>query len=375
MEQILHEYNRQKCYNFILKKLTYLMNIRHKRLQYEHKNIIERFILELINDGINSDDVFNNKLLFFNKTLTSIEGISQHTIFHKLMSEYEEKGFKLSLPLCNQIAQIFVSAHHYFLNIHVHVSKEQPQCKIKIYTDQVILYYHDYLKCVSKERYNMLTTQINIPCALFKMILRYSIFDNSGQHWSIGDDIYSLMVDDFSISLEMFASPLNYTIPRYCSLFIDTDKPFGSIGSFMNLTSNIIIKENIHGALFNPPYLPMFMNYTTKKLLNILTECAAQQYSMYIIAFLPAWYDSEFMNLLNVSPFLVINKLIYRGDYFLKQRHDDSVMVSNFDISLVVLQSNITHILEHKERDIQRIDKIIKRMKQEVKGNLIDHSV
>lgn len=368
MEQISHEFNRQKCYIFILKKITNYLDIRHKRLIYENKNIIERFTLELINNGIEADPT--GKFLYFNNILNSVETLLHHVIFMKLISEYDEKGIKLSEGQKVHIAQIFVSGHHYFMNTKI--SKETPQCKIKIYAEQVILYYHDYLKTLSRERFKLLSAQDNTPCALFKMIMRYSMFDNSGQQWSIGDNIYTLMIEDFSIKLEMFASPLNYTIPRYCSLFLDTDKPFGSIGSFMNLTSSTIIQHGIHGALFNPPYLPLFMNYTTKKLLEILDDCADVDHSLYIIAFLPAWYDSEFMLLLNASPYLIINRLIHRGDYFLKQRHDDSVMVSNFDISLVVLQANTSIILEHKERDVQRIEKIIKTMKLEVKGNLIN---
>ena len=36
----------------------------------------------------------------------------------------------------------------------------------------------------------------------------------------------------FGTCMECFASPLNCRWPRFCSLFADTDGPFGSLGSF-----------------------------------------------------------------------------------------------------------------------------------------------
>lgn len=40
----------------------------------------------------------------------------------------------------------------------------------------------------------------------------------------------------FGTCMECFASPLNCRWPRFCSLFADTDAPFGSVGSFFKFT-------------------------------------------------------------------------------------------------------------------------------------------
>jgi hypothetical protein len=362
MEIIQKEYNRQYCYNFIINKIAYILGIKHKRLQYEHKNIIERFVLEIINDGIANDS--NGEHLFFNDKLVSVELLLEHTNFNKLLSEYREKGVIISDYMKVRIAQIFSSGNYYFRTHKNHVSTTTPSCKIKIYSNHATLTYQDYTKYLSKERYNILANRDNKPCSLLNMVMRYSMFDNSGQQWSIGDNLYNTMVEDFQLGLEMFASPLNFTLPRYCSLFIDTDHPFGSIGDFFSINTDTLIKHNIHGALFNPPYLPLFMNRATTKLLELLHSCKSLNHSMYILAFLPAWYDSEFMKSLNESPYLITNRHINRGEYYLKQRHDDSIMVSNFDISLVVMNS-ITNQLT-KTRDIQRIETIVKNMKLEI---------
>lgn len=362
MELINREYNRQKCYYYIIKKISVLLNIHNKRQLYEHKNIIERFVLEMINDGIMTDSL--GSWLFFNDKLASANVLLNEPIFIKLLGEYSEKKIHVPEIMKERIAQIITSSHYYFLNSR-QATDGIPQCKIKIYSNHVILRYQEYYKYLSKTRYKMLDKGETTSFALFKMIMRYSLFDNSGQQWSIGDNIYSLMIDDFKIGLEMFASPLNYTIPKYCSLFLDTDEAFGSIGSFFNLTSEILISSGIHGALFNPPYLPLLMNRATSKLLSIMSECVEADHELNIVAFLPAWYDSYFMTALNESPYLVCNRLIRRGEYYLKQRHDDSVMISNFDISLVVLN---TRNLENEQRceKIGKIKNVVDTMRSEI---------
>ena len=71
------------------------------------------------------------------------------------------------------------------------------------------------------------------------------------------------------------------------------------------------------------------------------------------------------MTALNESPYLVCNRLIRRGEYYLKQRHDDSVMISNFDISLVVLN---TMNLEDEQRceKIGKIKNVVDTMRGEI---------
>ena len=61
------------------------------------------------------------------------------------------------------------------------------------------------------------------PYNIIRMILRYGIFDTSSQQWSIGIDLYENISELFDISFETFASPLNFNMYRFCSIFYDTD--------------------------------------------------------------------------------------------------------------------------------------------------------
>lgn len=48
-------------------------------------------------------------------------------------------------------------------------------------------------------------------------------------------EVFECLRQHFDCRFECFASPLNCRYPRFCSLFLDADAPFGSLGSFADL--------------------------------------------------------------------------------------------------------------------------------------------
>lgn len=75
----------------------------------------------------------------------------------------------------------------------------------------------------------------------FTMLLRYrSLFGdmgyNQGPHAAIPPVVLRQLHDAFDIHCEAFASPLNAQLPRFGSLFPDTDHYFGSLGAFFDLS-------------------------------------------------------------------------------------------------------------------------------------------
>lgn len=49
---------------------------------------------------------------------------------------------------------------------------------------------------------------------------------------AVHGEVLEALRADFDCAFECFASPLNARYPRFCSMFPDTDRPFGSLGSF-----------------------------------------------------------------------------------------------------------------------------------------------
>ncbi|KAJ4456385.1 putative ubiquitin thioesterase OTU1 [Paratrimastix pyriformis] len=75
--------------------------------------------------------------------------------------------------------------------------------------------------------------------ATWCMLRRYqSLFgaganEGIGLHAALPEAAFGYLRDQFGVQTELFASPLNAFFDRYCSLFPDTDAPFGSLGSMM----------------------------------------------------------------------------------------------------------------------------------------------
>jgi hypothetical protein len=77
---------------------------------------------------------------------------------------------------------------------------------------------------------------------------------------SIPPELYHFYNKNLPNAIESFASPINHTLDRFCSLYYD-DKEFGAIGPFTNL----LVKENTGSSfIVNPPYDVITMNYVSK---------------------------------------------------------------------------------------------------------------
>ena len=104
--------------------------------------------------------------------------------------------------------------------------------------------------------------------------------------------IYEQFKQKYDITLEGFASPLNHYFDRFCSAFPEVDAPFGSIGSFFNIT----ISENI---VCNPPFDELTLNTCADKLINALD---ANKINAILVC--PKWEDAYFVKICKSSKYL-----------------------------------------------------------------------
>jgi hypothetical protein len=200
------------------------------------------------------------------------------------------------------------------------------------------------------------------------MLLRYSIFDTSSQQWSIGIDLYENISYLFDISFETFASPLNFNMNRFCSIFYDTDRVFGGVGSFYNLTSEKLIMQNIKGVFFNPPYLPILMKKCALQCLTILDEMNKNKFDFTIFSFLPNWEDADYIKSLIQSKYMVDYKIVNKGNYILQEKDKGKLITGTFDLLVIVLNSNKIKWDDKKKLEMKsNFNTILKNMKEETK--------
>ena len=408
------EYNRYKIYIKLIKNIEKILNINesfeyNKRKKYENKNIIERFVLECINHGINHGCINNtntcinslsdklldtaydtsienhnlllNNNIFFNVILNKLGNFTNIYYFKKMISEYTEKKFKLSPDIILNIEKELVNAEKQFINVNYEFTKtikstiinisKQIECSITLDKSlNFIIKYRDYVKVIDSSRYYKLMKNYDkpFPYDIICMILRYSIFDTSSQQWSIGTDLYENISYLFDISFETFASPLNFNMYRFCSIFYDTDNIFGSIGSFYNLTSEKLLMQNIKGVFFNPPYLPLLMKKCTMQCLTILDEMYSKKKDFTIFSFLPNWEDADYIKSFIQSKYMVEYKIVNKGNYILQEKDKGKLITGTFDLLVIVLNSNKINWDEIKKLEMKtNFNTIIKNMKEETK--------
>lgn len=106
-------------------------------------------------------------------------------------------------------------------------------------------------------------------CDLFSMLLRYKTIRGGGFQAALGAAVFDCLKDCFGAKMEGFASPLNCRYDTYCSAFVDTDSPFGSLGSFFAFAPE-------RGSFqLNPPFVPEVISGLAahcEKLLRVAAE-------------------------------------------------------------------------------------------------------
>ena len=373
--------------------------------------------LDILDKEINYDTLSHH--IFFNPILDNIELLRNVYYFTKMINEYNEKKITMTSEKHVLILKAISNYNKQFANIQhnlqkkllikddkidnkiddkidtdidtngkssknittneENINKEDINkdiiCSLTLKSDDyIIVKYRDYSKTLSLKRYSQLIKNYDrpYPYDMVRMLLRYAIFDMSNQQWSIGKNLYDDISETFNISFEMFASPLNFNMNMFCSIFLDTDRMFGSLGSFYNLTVERMLNQNIKGVVFNPPYLPLLMSNCTKQCINILDEMAKLNVDFTIVSFLPNWSDADYIKSFLASKSVVIYKVVNKGAYVLHEKDKGKIINGTFDLLVIVLNSmNLKWgggIHTRKKEITDGFVNIIKIMKEETRN-------
>jgi len=118
----------------------------------------------------------------------------------------------------------------------------------------------------------------------------------------------------------------------FCSLFPETDKPFGSIGNFFDIDLQELHKSNKAIWCFNPPFVEDIMERGIKKFTTSLAEGVQIQ----IFGILPHWEDSPAVMHVKESKYLKSIKLLKAGTYHFES---DKKIIAKFDCIEFILSS------------------------------------
>jgi hypothetical protein len=134
------------------------------------------------------------------------------------------------------------------------------------------------------------------------IIFRYQLLGSNNHQLGILPEIINLMVTDYNLSFECFASTINSSLKNYCSVYYDLEKFFGSKGNFFNIE----LEEGTFS--FNPPYQKDIIDTGINRLFYFLDKSTKNNKTITFIMTIPIW-DKEGQEILNHH-----NKIDY-GDF------------------------------------------------------------
>lgn len=195
--------------------------------------------------------------------------------------------------------------------------------------------------------------------ALWKLLVRYEPIMTPGYHAAIPENVFDVLKEELGTKCELYASPMNNYLNRYCSMFPDTDSIFGSIGNL--LTKEILSTLFIDGGSFevNPPFTEEHLSLTTMILLKLLKTIKKP---LTFVIIYPKWDDlwvydefigSKYNKLLNKVITFESGKHIYSkvNNYRINQyqvaKHISVMFVLSNDANLVISNNFVEKVKQH----------------------------
>lgn len=164
--------------------------------------------------------------------------------------------------------------------------------------------------------------------------LRYEGLAGGGFQAACPAPVFAFLHSALGVSMECFASPMNCRFPTFTSAFPDTDRPFGSLGSFFSWHPT----EGSFEA--NPPFVPELMADMAVHIERLL---ASSNKALSFVVVMPAWTKGDAWRTLSGSTFRRTHVLLAQRDHGYtegsQQWRRSKHRVSTCDTSVFVLQT------------------------------------
>lgn len=197
---------------------------------------------------------------------------------------------------------------------------------------------------------------------IFALLLRYTLYGSKKSTISLSVNfVYDnpKVLNKVKLEVELFGSPVNRNLERFCSLFPDIEQHWGSIGSFFCLSDEYFKKYRYFVS--NPPYTNTVMAESSQKIVDILDrieECC-------FIVTIPDWRPEagleggkysdvpyEAYDILKASPHLKIDRS-YSGNFTYTDYFKSKDYTIGSTGTIIMVLSNFDIPLEHSDFDLE----------------------
>lgn len=335
------EYKTYKWLDTVSSSIARYLNVqwppglnRNSRNTLELMNALSRYYLSYYNAP-------NEQIELINKFLNEIE--NKHLINNNIQKQ--------------DIINIFNSVTSYQIDLIIQ-NEGILQLRVNISGRWVWFNYGTFSFRLPLSRYELLREDgVNSNESIATVLLRYSgLFPISGNFWSIPPEAYLYFsenileyapsmndIEEFPI-VECFASPLNFNLPTYCSLFPDVDAPFGSIGNFFEVYNSF--EPGLY--IVNPPYTERLIDATAAVVLHLLEK----EGQWVIILMLPTWVDLDPFKQLKRSRHTKFIINLEKNSFEVYHALNDTRIRGPFEITVLVMSTIPLTITEEQIREL-----------------------
>lgn len=178
---------------------------------------------------------------------------------------------------------------------------------------------------------------------VFCLLRRYDAVGGPTYQCSVTREVFGVLRDEFGVTKECFASPLNRNAEVFWSAFPDTDRFFGSNGSFFDALTTPLVAEG-GGFYANPPFVDEYIERLCVCVRAILAWPVAVTFAIV----LPVWEDCAGYTWFANSPFTKVHLVLLPGQHMYRdgRQHIGSVKAGtrhavNFSSACFILQNEL----------------------------------
>ena len=251
--------------------------------------MMARYIMTLLSKENNSDPVIPNSSSDYTSLKEdlrvklrkdkSIDKDKREHIINKII-----KKLKLDELLndgVNDIRAYYRLSKEYAKNKNKKVIKSRKNQYVSLNYDGDIVDVYDKLYHKMVNRYKG-SSDYDLDMLAWCLIKRYIMLKSYTLQLAVHPNTMKELKKCYNIRFELFGSVLNTYHNKYCSLFYDIEKYFGSYGSFFSF-------KPIKGSYsMNPPFDDMLITHASERMIEALNKSKKQ---ISIIIWIPVWDD------------------------------------------------------------------------------------
>ena len=235
------------------------------------KNIL--FDLVKYDDGLENKENNINELILFLVNLYE----KQLLLLDKYkVSIYNKNNYKINKK---KIYQERDSIEYLFYKFEIKIGFVINDRKLINILSNLLIPYDEYIKLET----NFTGDKTKLDELIWIILFRYQLLGSNNHQLGVKQNIMLNMNKDYDLNFECFASSINNTFNKYCSIYYDVERYFGSVGSFYNLNP-------IRGTYgLNPPYQIDIINTSIRRIFGFLEKSESNNNILTFIITIPIW--------------------------------------------------------------------------------------